>query len=144
MTSFKTVEGNGERTGLLTPTPFGVNSSQSTPGGTSDLVGSGEGNDEFPVGRGSSGEEPYLLSWLDGLSFIPIPAGSTLEGPPDILLYLPERTMLVIFESADVLIRCGSHIRESAEHVQWHGRFSPVYTGERGDSGALMYCASEG
>ena len=144
MTSFEAVKGNSERAGLLTPTPFGVDSSQSTPGGTSDLVRPGEGNGEFPVGRSSSGEEPHLLSGLDGLSFISIPAGSTLKGSADILLYFSERTVLMVFQPTDVLIGRRAHIREPTEHIQGRGRLPPIDTGERSDPSTLMYRAPKG
>ena len=81
-TSFQPVDGDRQGAGLSTPVALWVDGPQCGSNHPGDFVRPSQRNCEFPVGRGSSREEPHSLTRLDGVLLVAVSSGSPLESSP--------------------------------------------------------------
>ena len=86
MTPLQPVQRDSQCDRPLTPGPFRIDGPQGVSWLGGDFVRTGQGDREFPVNRGFSGKQPYLLAYLDGISLIPITLSGPLEGTSEVFL----------------------------------------------------------
>ena len=80
MTSLESIQRDSDVLGLSAPTALGLNGTECPRWLLDNSPRACVRDGQFPDGGGFRSKQPHLLSHLNGVLFVPIPASTTLEG----------------------------------------------------------------
>ena len=102
LTPLQLVQRDGDALGLPAPVSLGPDGAERAGELSGDPPRSRVRDGQLPVSGGLGGEQPHLLSWLNGVLLIPVSAAGMLESVSELDLHCSVSAKLVVLESTNV------------------------------------------